>query len=177
MSSSPTDDRHRISVIECSIPEHLTIAAYRATRRRAPISSRRGERASSDPGADAAAGSSHLNRPKEVCMNASLAGRGGWHVVWMVLATAIAISVVGFVIADPSLAASNVGKNVGKEIDTWAKALMLGAAGMVAIPILAKRDVAGGAVLALLVVLIGGFVFAPGEVKTVIGGLWKSIGG
>jgi len=110
-------------------------------------------------------------------MNAALAGRRGWHVVLMVLATAIAISVVGFVLADPSLAASDVGKNVGKEIDTWAKALMLGAAGMVAIPILAKRDVAGGAVLALLVVLIGGFVFAPGEVKTVIGGLWKSIGG
>ena len=110
-------------------------------------------------------------------MTAALAGRRGRHLVLMVLATAIAISVFGLVVADLSLGASQVGRNVGKEIDTWAKALMLGAAGMVAIPILAKRDVAGGAVLALLVVLVGGFVFAPGEVRDAIGGLWKSIGG
>lgn len=45
-----------------------------------------------------------------------------------------------------------------------------------AIPVLAKRDVNGGLVLALLVVLVGGFVFAQGSVKAVIDGLWHAIG-
>ena len=42
---------------------------------------------------------------------------------------------------------------------------------------LAKRDVNGGLVLVLLVVLVGGFVFAPESVKAVIDGLWRAIGG
>ena len=53
----------------------------------------------------------------------------------------------------------------------------LGIAGLVAIPVLAKRDVNGGLVLVLLVVLVGGFVFAPESVKAVIDGLWRAIGG
>ncbi len=78
---------------------------------------------------------------------------------------------------DPALAAaSDVGRNVGQEVRTWASALLLGVAGLVAIPVLAKRDVNGGLVLVLLVVLIGGFVFAQGSVKAVIEGLWRAIG-
>ncbi len=74
-------------------------------------------------------------------------------------------------------AASDVGRNVGREIKTWATALLLGVAALVAIPILAKRDVSGGMSLVLLVVLVGGFVYAPGSVKSVIGGLWRAIAG
>jgi hypothetical protein len=70
-----------------------------------------------------------------------------------------------------------VGRNVGNEISTWAKAILLGVAALVGIPALAKRDVAAGLVVALLVVVIGGFAFAPGEVKHTISGLWKAIGG
>ena len=81
-------------------------------------------------------------------------------------------------LAEPALAqTSEVGKNVGREIKTWASAILLGIAGLVAIPVIAKRDVNGGLVLILLVVLVGGFVFAPGEVRTVIDGLWRAIGG
>jgi hypothetical protein len=46
----------------------------------------------------------------------------------------------------------------------------------VAIPVLAKRDVNGGLVLALLVVIVGGFVFAQDAVRQVITGLWNAIG-
>lgn len=82
------------------------------------------------------------------------------------------------VLAEPALAqTSDVGKNIGREIKTWATALLLGVAGLVAIPVLAKRDVNGGLVLALLVVIVGGFVFAQPAVKGVITGLWRSIGG
>ena len=81
-------------------------------------------------------------------------------------------------LAEPALAqTSDVGKNIGREIKTWATALLLGVAGLVAIPVMAKRDVSGGLVLALLVVIVGGFVFAQPAVKAVITGLWQSIGG
>jgi hypothetical protein len=82
------------------------------------------------------------------------------------------------VLAEPAFAqTSDVGRNVGREVRTWATALLLGIAGLVAIPVLAKRDVSGGLVLALLVVIVGGFVFAPDAVRQVITGLWNAIGG
>ena len=80
--------------------------------------------------------------------------------------------------AQPVLAAtSDIGKNVGNEVRSWATTLLLGVAGLVALPVLAKRDVNGGVVLALLVVLVGGFAFAPGSVKHVIDALWHTIAG
>ena len=78
----------------------------------------------------------------------------------------------------PALAAtSDIGKHLGSEIKSWATVLLLGVAGLVAIPVLAKRDINGGLVLALLVVLVGGFAFAPDSVKHAIESLWKSITG
>ena len=86
--------------------------------------------------------------------------------------------VVAGIAAGPAMAAaSDVGKNVGDEVRSWATALILGVAALVGLPILFRRDVSGGLVLALLVVVIGGFVFAPGTVRTVIRGLWQAIGG
>ena len=82
------------------------------------------------------------------------------------------------VLVEPSLAGpSQVGRNVGREVKTWATALLLGVAALVAIPLLVKRDVNGGLVLVLLVVIVGGFVFAQASVKSVIDGLWRAIGG
>lgn len=101
-------------------------------------------------------------------------GRCRWGLAAVVAAAALAA--LGAT-ATEAMAASDIGRNIGNEIDTWAKALMLGTAALVAIPILAKRDVAGGAVIGLLVVVVGGFAFAPGAVKSVISGLWKAIGG
>ncbi len=40
---------------------------------------------------------------------------------------------------------------------------------------LGRRDVNGGVVLALLVIVLGGFVFAQDSVKTVIVDLWQSM--
>jgi len=84
--------------------------------------------------------------------------------------------VVWLAFADPALAASEVGRNVGREIRSWATALLLGVAGLMAVPVLAKRDINGGLILVLLVVLIGGFVFAQDAVRAVIEALWRSIG-
>jgi hypothetical protein len=76
-----------------------------------------------------------------------------------------------------ALAASDVGRNVGREVRSWATALILGAAALFGLPILFRRDVSGGLVLALLVVVVGGFVFAQDAVRQVIRGLWQAIGG
>jgi cobalamin synthase len=81
-------------------------------------------------------------------------------------------------LAVPALAeTSEIGRNVGNEVRSWATALILGVAAIVGLPILFKRDVSGGLVLALLVIVLGGFVFAPTAVRSVIRGLWNAIGG
>ena len=41
---------------------------------------------------------------------------------------------------------------------------------------LSRRDVNGGLVIALLVLILGGFIFAPDSVKSVIVDLWRSVG-
>ena len=64
---------------------------------------------------------------------------------------------------------------LGNEVKTWATALLLGVAALVAIPVLARRDVNGGLVLALLVLVLGGFAFAPGSVKQVIAEVWRAL--
>jgi cobalamin synthase len=80
--------------------------------------------------------------------------------------------------ASPALAdTSQIGRNVGDEVRSWATALILGVAAIVGIPVIFKRDVNGGLVLVLLVIVVGGFVFAPTAVREVIRGLWRAIGG
>lgn len=80
--------------------------------------------------------------------------------------------------AVPALAdTSQIGRNVGNEVRSWATALILGVAALVGLPVLFRRDVNGGLVLAVLVVVVGGFVFAPNAVRLVIRGLWNAIGG
>jgi hypothetical protein len=87
------------------------------------------------------------------------------------------LALLMFMGAAPALAGtSEIGRNVGEEVRSWATTLLLGVAGLVAIPVLTRRDVNGGLVLALLVILVGGFAFAQGEVKHVITSLWEAIG-
>ena len=70
---------------------------------------------------------------------------------------------------------SDFGKNLGSEVESLAVALFLAVAGLVALPVLGRRDVNGGVVLTLLVVMLGGFVFAQGSVKSVVTDLWQSL--
>jgi hypothetical protein len=67
------------------------------------------------------------------------------------------------------------GKNIGDEAKGLAVGLFLAVAGLVTLPILGRRDVKGGLVLVLLVVVLGGFIFAQGSVKQVIVDLWQSL--
>jgi cobalamin synthase len=104
-------------------------------------------------------------------MNARAIHRVLWALV-AVLAMSFALT------APPALAdTSNIGRNVGNEVRSWATALLLGVAALVGLPILFRRDVNAGLVLVLLVIVVGGFVFAPTAVREVIRGLWQAIGG
>ena len=78
---------------------------------------------------------------------------------------------------DPALAASDasqIGKNLGEMLSEWATYLFLGVLALVAIPPLAKRDVSGGLVLALLAVVLGGFVFFQAGVGDMIKSIWET---
>ncbi len=92
-------------------------------------------------------------------------------------AVALAATAALVLVPPTALAAtSEIGKNLGDEVKALATALFLGVAALVAIPVLTRRDVNGGLVIALLVVILGGFVFAPGSVKQVVMELWRAIG-
>jgi len=92
------------------------------------------------------------------------------------LTAVAAFALLSLLGADPVMAAtSDLGRNLGREIQAWATALLLGVAALVAIPVLAKRDVNGGLVLAMLVLVLGGFAFAQSSVKAVIVEVWKSL--
>ena len=95
-----------------------------------------------------------------------------------IVRTATATVMLVVAAASPAAAAtSDIGKHLGSEIKSWATTLLLGIAALIAIPILAKRDMNGGVVLAMLVLLVGGFAFAPDSVKHAIESLWHSIVG
>lgn len=101
--------------------------------------------------------------------------RHAWRVVGVVLLVAI---VVFSVAVEPSFAAtSNVGKNLGDEAESWAKALIFPIAALVGLPLLFRRDFAQALMLFALVMIIGSFIYAPSVVRTITSSIAKAIGG
>ena len=89
-----------------------------------------------------------------------------------------ALALALLVVAEPALAdSSGIGKNLGNEVRSWATALLLGVAALVGLPALARRDLSQSLVIAVIVLVLGGFIFAEGTVKTVIETMWKTLGG
>jgi len=87
----------------------------------------------------------------------------------------VAVLAVAFVV-EPALAdTSRVGRNLGEEVASWGRNLLLGVAALVAIPVLLRRDFSDGLRLVVLVVLVGAFVFATPAVRQVISDLWRSL--
>jgi hypothetical protein len=87
------------------------------------------------------------------------------------LAATLALGVV-----EPALAeTTDIGKNVGNEVNSWAKGLLLGVAALVGLPALFRRDVGQGLVIVLITVLVGGFVFAAKPVQNTISSMWQTV--
>ena len=99
----------------------------------------------------------------------------GWALLSTLLLTVLAIAML---VAGPDLAqaASDTSKKVGEEAKGWLIVLFLVVAGFAALPVLGRLDVGRGFALFLLVVILGGFAFAPGSVRAAINGIWSAIG-
>jgi hypothetical protein len=94
-----------------------------------------------------------------------------------VLGVVALLAVTGVAQAAPGGNTTTIGKNLGREISGWAQALLLGVACLVGLPALIKRDLSQSLVIASIVVVLGGFIFAGPTVTTVIKSLWTTIGG
>ena len=92
--------------------------------------------------------------------------------ITLVLALALALVAI-----EPALAASDIGKNVGGEVTSWAKGLLLGTAGLVGLPALFRRDVGQGVVIVGIVIIVGGFIYAGPQVEDTITAMWKTVAG
>jgi hypothetical protein len=92
------------------------------------------------------------------------------------------LTVVDPVLADPTTTTggtgdtTNIGKNLGKEVQSWGSALLLGVAALVGLPALAKRDLGQSMVVAMITIVLGGFIFAGDTVKTMIDSIWSTVG-
>ncbi|HET6449048.1 MAG TPA: hypothetical protein VFG31_08060 [Conexibacter sp.] len=93
----------------------------------------------------------------------------------------IAVMATVLLALEPSLAVaagtSRIGANLGDEVRSWGKALLLGVATLVGLPALARRDLGQSLTIGAIVIVIGGFIFADSSVKAVIETLWSTIGG
>jgi type II secretory pathway component PulF len=112
-----------------------------------------------------------------------------WYVLVAVALVAVAIMLL---IVDPALAqnattttttpdsgggGSGISHNLHVEIGAWAQALLLGVAGLVALPALAKRDMSQSLTILLIVIVVGGFVYKPELVQNVIEKMWGALAG
>jgi len=109
-------------------------------------------------------------------MAAPLAGRCGRQLALAAVTVALLAGVLALALVEPSLAASGVGKRVGEEIRTWAVA-GFAVVGLAGIALVMKRDIAGGAVFAVLALVVGIFIFAPNQTEKIIKALGRALGG
>ena len=81
-------------------------------------------------------------------------------------------------LAEPALGdTSEVGRNLGRELKSWGSALLFGVAALVAIPALFRRDFKEALGILAIVILVGGFVFAPETVRAVLTDIWRVLPG
>ena len=94
----------------------------------------------------------------------------------LILLALAGLLAVALVVVEPALAAGSardVGRNVGGLLKEWAGWLFGGVTAIVAIPYVARRDVAGGLVFTLIALIVGGFVLAGPTVAQIIESIYK----
>jgi hypothetical protein len=73
--------------------------------------------------------------------------------------------------------AIEAGNKIGGIVKAWGSALLLGIAGIMGLAALARRSVGEGLTLLVVVIIVGGFVFAPDQVKGFIQSIWQPFNG
>jgi hypothetical protein len=98
-------------------------------------------------------------------------------------AVASALALAGILLlvalADPALAAdtTRIGENLGAEVKSWGKALLFGVAALVGLPAMARRDPKEALLIGGIALILGGFLFAPEQMESIIRGLMKTVAG
>jgi len=100
-------------------------------------------------------------------------GRPYKHLACLLLALVLALCLTEPAVADTS----DVGRNLGRELKSWGSALLFGVAALVAIPALFRRDFKEALGILAIVMLVGGFVFAPETVRAVLTDIWRVLPG
>lgn len=96
----------------------------------------------------------------------------------VVLLAGVTAALALLVFAGPALAeTTNIANNVGKQVKAWGVALLFPVAVLVGLPALAKRDVGQAAQVTVVVILIGGFIYATPTVESIVKSLWKAFQG
>ena len=99
-------------------------------------------------------------------------------IVWTLVAALLVTVAATVLLAAPDMAqaASDTSRKVGEEAKGWLTVLFLVVAGFAALPVIGRLDVGRGFALAALVLILGGFAFAQGSVRSAIDSIWSSIG-
>jgi hypothetical protein len=100
-------------------------------------------------------------------------------IMWtLVAALLLILAAAAVMLSAPEMAqaASDTSQKVGDEAKGWLTVLFLVVAGFAALPVIGRLDVGRGFALAALVLILGGFAFAQGDVRAAIHGIWSSIG-
>jgi cobalamin synthase len=98
--------------------------------------------------------------------------------IYTLLVPVAAVALVLAWRAEPAMAdPSDVGENLGEEVQSWGAALLLGVAALVGLPALAKRELNQALVILMIVLVLGGFIYAGDTVQQVIESLWQTMAG
>ena len=87
-----------------------------------------------------------------------------------------ALLILALAAAPASAEVSNVGKNLGSEVSSWARALVFPLAALGGLGAYFKRDVSMAVQLLAITMIVGGFAYDPGNVvESLIGSLWSAL--
>jgi hypothetical protein len=73
--------------------------------------------------------------------------------------------------------AVEAGNRIGSILKSWGTALLLGVAGLMGLTAIGRRSVGEGVTLLVVVLIVGGFVFAPDQVKGFVQSIWQPFSG
>jgi len=119
-------------------------------------------------------------RPRRDWIAVALVALAGYVFALAAPSPAHAASGAGAVASGPPAAGAPSGGtdaagNLGTLLHNWGAQLLLGVAGILGVAIVAQRDIRRAVELGLLVLLIGGLVFAPDTIKGIVYGFWQSL--
>lgn len=91
-----------------------------------------------------------------------------------------AVTAIGWALMAPAAMAAQgdgekIGSNLGHLLSGWSRSLYAGIASIIALVFLLNRRFADLALFMIAAVVVGGFVFAPGQLAATVKDLWMTL--